>query len=178
MEFGPRALGNRSILADPRGVDVQKQLNLKIKFRESFRPFAPSILEEDFSEWFDTTTANNYMLTTSFINKDKRKIINKGQEKLTGMDLLNIVRSEVPAVTHVDYSSRVQKINKNTNPRFYNLVKQFKEITGCPMIVNTSFNLKDEPIVCNPQDAFSCFTASGLDFLVMNNFMIKKEDMS
>ena len=178
MEFGPRALGNRSILADPRGVDVQKQLNLKIKFRESFRPFAPSILEEDFSEWFDTTTANDYMLTTSFIKKDKRKIIKKGQEELKGMDLLNIVRSEVPAVTHVDYSSRVQKINKNTNPRFYNLVKQFKEITGCPMIVNTSFNLKDEPIVCNPQDAFSCFMASGLDFLVMNNFMIKKEDMS
>ena len=174
MEFGPRALGNRSILADPRIKKMQSELNQKIKFRESFRPFAPAILEEDLSEWYDPETKNEYMLTTSNLKKEKRKKLSIEQAELKGFDLLDIDRSLVPAVTHVDYSSRVQIIKKDLNERFYLLLKEFKKITGCPMLVNTSFNLKDEPIVCSPLDAYACFMSSGLDYLIIENYLLSK----
>ena len=176
MEFGPRALGNRSILADPRVKNMQKDLNQKIKFRESFRPFAPAILEEDLSEWYDVETKNEYMLTTSYLKEEKRKDLSINQIKLKGFELLDIDRSIIPAVTHVDYSSRVQSVNKNLNEKFYFLLKEFKKITGCPILVNTSFNLKDEPIVCSPFDAYACFMASGLDFLVIERYLLSKDN--
>ena len=174
MEFGPRALGNRSILGDPRSERMQKNLNLKVKYRESFRPFAPSILREDLSSWFDMSVDSSYMLFVSDINKNKRIEMTEEQKNLFGIDKLNIKRSEIPAVTHVDYSARVQTVTKETNSRFYDLILRFKKKTGCPVLVNTSFNVRGEPIVNTPTDAFNCFMGTNLDYLVIGNCILDK----
>ena len=174
MEFGPRALGSRSILGDPRNSDTQKNLNLKVKFRESFRPFAPSIIEEDLGEWFEIKSKSPYMLLVSNINKEKIIKMTDQEKSLFGIEKLNIKRSSIPAVTHVDYSARIQTVNKKTNVRFYNLIKSFKKKTGCPVIVNTSFNVRGEPIVNTPTDAFNCFMGTNLDKLVIGNFYLDK----
>ena len=178
MEFGPRALGARSILADPRSGSMQKNLNLKIKFRESFRPFAPSILKEDLTEWFDINTDSPYMLMVSSIKKDKTFKIDEDKKFLFGIDLLNLKRSRVPAVTHVDYSARIQTVHKETNEKYFNLLKRFKEKTNCPILVNTSFNVRGEPIVNTPLDAFNCFMGTGLDKLVIGNFYLDKKNQN
>jgi len=175
MEFGPRALGNRSILGDPRSDKMQKNLNLKVKFRESFRPFAPSILREDLSDWFEMDVDSPYMLLVSNINKSKKIEMTNDQKKLFGIDKLNIKRSEIPAVTHVDYSARIQTVSKNTNKRYYDLISKFKEKTDCPVIVNTSFNVRGEPIVNTPIDAFNCFMGTDLDYLVIGNCILDKK---
>jgi len=175
MEFGPRSLGGRSILGDPRSPHMQKNLNLKVKYRESFRPFAPSVLVEDTSEWFDINIESPYMLLVSNVNKKKTFEMNEDQRKLFGIDKLNIKRSEIPAVTHVDYSARIQTVNKNTNEKYYKLINKFKEKTGCPIIVNTSFNVRGEPIVNTPTDAFNCFMGTELDKLVIGNCYLEKE---
>ena len=175
MEFGPRSLGARSIIADPRSKYMQKNLNLKVKFRESFRPFAPSILIEDLNEWFDTNEKSPYMLIVSNINKKKKLELTEAEKNLFGIEKLNIKRSEVPAITHVDYSSRIQTVHENTNSIYYNLIKKFKDLTGCPMLVNTSFNVKGEPIVNTPQDAFNCFMGTGLDYLIIGNCILDKK---
>jgi carbamoyltransferase len=174
MEFGPRALGGRSILGDPRSDKMQKNLNLKVKYRESFRPFAPSILREDLSEWFDIDVDSPYMLLVSNINSNKKIEMTNEQKNLFGIDKLNIKRSEIPAVTHVDYSARIQTVTKNTNKRYYDLISKFKEKTGCPVIVNTSFNVRGEPIVNTPTDAFNCFMGTDLDYLVIGNCILDK----
>ncbi len=174
MEFGPRALGGRSILADPRSPEVQKTLNLKVKFRESFRPFAPSVLREDVSEWFDLNTDSPYMLLVADVAKDKQFAMTDEQKQLFGIDKLNVPRSQIPAVTHVDYSARVQTVHQETNPRYYALIKRFKELTGCPVIVNTSFNVRGEPIVESPEDAFRCLMGTDLDFLAVGNAILRK----
>ena len=174
MEFGPRALGGRSILGDPRSEKMQKNLNLKVKYRESFRPFAPSILSEDLSEWFDIKVESPYMLFVSKINQNKKIEMTDEQKKLFGIDKLNIKRSEIPAVTHVDYSARIQTVKKNTNQIYYDLISKFKEKTGCPVLVNTSFNVRGEPIVNTPTDAFNCFMGTELDFLVIGNCILEK----
>ena len=175
MEFGPRALGARSIIADPRSSKMQKELNLKIKFRESFRPFAPSILKEDLSQWFEMNSESPYMLLVAAV-KEKHKIkISNNDEKLFGINKLNIKRSVIPAVTHVDYSARVQTVNMGTNPRYYKLLKKFKELTGCPLLVNTSFNVRGEPLVCTVEDAYNCFMGTNLDILVCENFILFKD---
>ena len=175
MEFGPRALGARSILGDPRSPNMQKNLNLKVKYRESFRPFAPSVLREDVSEWFDFNNDSPYMLMVSKINPKKNLQMSEEEEKLFGIDKLNIKRSEIPAVTHVDYTARIQTVHENTNKKYYNLIKKFKEITNCPVIVNTSFNVRGEPIVNTPEDAFNCFMGTELDKLVLGNFYLDKK---
>ena len=176
MEFGPRALGGRSIIADPRSPFMQKQLNLKVKYRESFRPFAPSILRENVSEWFEHDADSPYMLFVSSVKKNKRYAMTKEEETLFGIDKLNIPRSSVPAITHVDYSARIQTVHADTNPRFHALISRFKEKTGCPLVVNTSFNIRGEPIVCSPTDAFKCFMGTDLDLLVIGNFLLIKEE--
>ena len=176
MEFGPRALGGRSILGDPRSDKMQKNLNLKVKYRESFRPFAPSVLREDLFNWFDINTDSQYMLLVANINSDKKIKMTKEQNKLFGIDKLNIKRSEIPAVTHVDYSARIQTVSKNTNKRYYDLISKFKEKTGCPVIVNTSFNVRGEPIVNTPTDAFNCFMGTELDYLVIGNCILDKNN--
>ena len=158
MEFGPRALGGRSILGDPRSPAMQTTLNLKVKYRESFRPFAPSVLREDVSEWFDMTSDSPYMLLVAPVKDDKCVEMTPEQEKLFGIEKLKIPRSEIPAVTHVDYSARVQTVHEDTNPRYYQLIRKFKELTGCPVVVNTSFNVRGEPIVCTPYDAYRCLS--------------------
>ncbi len=175
MEFGPRALGARSILGDPRSDKMQKNLNLKVKYRESFRPFAPSVLKEDSQDWFDINVDSPYMLLVANINAQKKIQMTDEQKKLFGIDKLNIKRSEIPAVTHVDYSARIQTVNKSTNKRFYDLIYKFKENTGCPVIVNTSFNVRGEPIVNTPTDAFNCFMGTELDYLVIGNCILSKE---
>ena len=175
MEFGPRALGGRSILGDPRSEKMQKNLNLKVKYRESFRPFAPSILAEDLTEWFEMNTHSPYMLLVANVNKNIKKEMTNEEKKLFGIDKLNIKRSDIPAVTHVDYSARIQTVHKNTNLKYYNLIKKFKEITNCPVLVNTSFNVRGEPIVCSVEDAFKCFMGTNLDILVCENFVLYKE---
>ncbi len=175
MEFGPRALGNRSILGDPRSANMQKNLNLKIKYRESFRPFAPSILLEDLSDWFDIKTDSPYMLLVSEINSKKKVSMTDKQKKLFGIEKLNIKRSEIPAVTHVDYSARIQTVNKRTNKKYFDLISKFKEKTGCPVIVNTSFNIRGEPIVRSPTDAFSCFMGTELDYLIIGDCILDKQ---
>ncbi len=175
MEFGPRALGARSILGDPRSELMQKNLNIKVKFRESFRPFAPSILREDLSEWFEISENSPYMLFVANINPKKIIEMSEKQKKLFGIDKLNIKRSEIPAVTHVDYSARVQTVHKDTNPKYYNLLKKFKEKTNCPVVVNTSFNVRGEPIVNSPLDAFNCFMGTELDKLVIGNCYLDKD---
>jgi len=174
MEFGPRALGGRSILGDPRSDKMQKSLNLKVKYRESFRPFAPSVLREDLSKWFDMSVDSPYMLLVSNINTDKKIEMSEQQKNLFGIDKLNIKRSEIPAVTHVDYSARVQTVTKETNSRYYDLISKFKEKTGCPLVVNTSFNVRGEPIVNSPTDAFNCFMGTELDYLVIGNCILEK----
>ena len=176
MEFGPRALGGRSILADPRSEKMQKELNLKIKFRESFRPFAPSVLREDVNDWFELNNDSPYMLIVSDVQKDKQIKMKKEEEKLFGIDKLNIKRSSIPAITHVDYSARIQTVHKETNPRYYDLIKEFKKNTNCPVLVNTSFNVRGEPIVCSIEDAFNCFMGTNLDVLVIEDFLLLKKD--
>ena len=175
MEFGPRALGGRSILGDPRSDKMQKNLNLKVKYRESFRPFAPSILREDVANWFDINVDSPYMLLVANINSEKKIEMNNEQKKLFGIDKLNIKKSVIPAVTHVDYSARIQTVNKKTNKPYYDLISKFKEKTGCPVIVNTSFNVRGEPMVGTPKDAFNCFMGTELDFLVIGNCILDKK---
>jgi carbamoyltransferase len=175
MEFGPRALGNRSILADPRSPTVQKLLNLKVKYRESFRPFAPSVLREDVSEWFDIDMDSPYMLLVTDVVKSKQYQMTEEQLQLFGIDKLNVSRSSIPAVTHVDYSARVQTVHKETNPIFHALITRFKELTGCPVLVNTSFNVRGEPIVLTPEDAFRCFMGTEIELLVVGNCVLQKE---
>ncbi len=176
MEFGPRALGGRSILGDPRSETMQKNLNLKVKYRESFRPFAPSVIREDVSEWFDLNHDSPYMLLVANVVNETRRIMNEEEKALFGIDKLNIKRSEIPAVTHVDYSARVQTVHKETNPKYYKLISEFKKKTGCPVIVNTSFNVRGEPIVNTPEDAFKCFMGTEIDILVIENcFLTKKK---
>ena len=175
MEFGPRALGARSILADPRSEKMQKILNLKVKFRESFRPFAPSIIREELSNWFDLDCDSPYMLLVADIKENKKKEMNESEKRLFGIEKLNINRSDIPAVTHVDYSARVQTVHTNTNPKYHKLIKNFESITNCPVIVNTSFNIRGEPIVCTVQDAYRCFMGTDLDILVCENFILYKE---
>ena len=174
MEFGPRALGGRSILGDSRSDKMQKNLNLKVKYRESFRPFAPSILRQDLSKWFSINVDSPYMLLVAQINPEKKIEMTYEQKKLFGIDKLNIKRSEIPAVTHVDYSARIQTVNQNTNKPYYDLIKRFKEKTGCPIIINTSFNVRGEPIVNTPTDAFNCFMGTELDYLVIGNCILDK----
>jgi len=178
MEFGPRSLGGRSILADPRSPSMQKLLNLKVKYRESFRPFAPSVLCEDVSEWFDLESDSPYMLLVADVAKSKQRAMSSDEEALFGIEKLNIVRSSIPSVTHVDYSARVQTVHEQTNPRYYQLIKKFKELTGCPVLVNTSFNVRGEPIVCSPSDAFRCFMGTELDVLVVGNAFLEKSKQS
>mgnify|MGYP000879424413 CR=1 FL=1 len=176
MEFGPRALGGRSILADPRSPTMQKQLNLKVKYRESFRPFAPSVLSENISEWFEHEIDSPYMMLVAYIKKDKRIKTKESENLLFGIDKLNVLRSSVPAITHVDYSSRIQSVHKNTNPQYHNLISKFKEKTGCPILVNTSFNVRGEPIICSPTDAFKCFMGTDLDLLAVGNYLLLKKE--
>lgn len=178
MEFGPRALGGRSIIADPRSPTVQKQLNLKVKYRESFRPFAPSVLREDVSQWFQLHSDSPYMLLVADVLNTKQLPMSEKQKQLFGIDKLNVVRSEIPAVTHVDYSARVQTVHNTTNPRFHRLISKFKELTGCPVLVNTSFNVRGEPIVCTPEDAFRCFMGTDIEMLAVGNSLLRKEDQS
>ncbi|MDA9031323.1 carbamoyltransferase [Candidatus Pseudothioglobus singularis] len=175
MEFGPRSLGGRSILGDPRSEKMQKTLNLKVKYRESFRPFAPSVLREDVSEWFEADYDSPYMLLVDDVKKDKRIEMTKEEKSLFGIDKLNIKRSSIPAVTHVDYSARIQTVHKRTNPKYHALITKFKEKTGCSVVVNTSFNVRGEPIVCSPEDAFKCFMGTELDVLVVGGCLLRKK---
>ncbi len=176
MEFGPRALGGRSIIGDPRNQKMQSLMNLKIKYRESFRPFAPSVLEEDVANQFEMNVKSPYMLLVAPIKKDLCQTMTKDQQKLFGIEKLNIPRSTLPAITHVDYSARVQTVSEKTNPRFYQLIKAFKQKTGCPSIVNTSFNVRGEPIVCTPQDAYRCFMRTEMDVLILQNQILFKKE--
>jgi carbamoyltransferase len=176
MEFGPRALGNRSILGDPRSPAMQSVLNLKVKYRESFRPFAPSVLREDVADWFELDRDSPYMLLVADVAKNRRVEMTAEQKALFGIDKLNVPRSEIPAVTHVDYSARVQTVHARTNPRYHALISAFKERTGCPLVVNTSFNVRGEPLVCTPEDAFRCFMGTDIEVLVVGNCLLRKED--
>ncbi len=176
MEFGPRALGNRSILGDPRSEEMQTKMNLKIKYRESFRPFAPAVLREDVSEYFELDTDSPYMLLVAPVKESRRIAMSDEQKKLFGIQKLKIPRSDIPAVTHVDYSARVETVSADQNERFYSLIKAFKEKTGCSVLVNTSCNVRGEPIVCTPEDAYRCFMRTEMDVLVINNFVLIKED--
>ena len=175
MEFGPRALGGRSILADPRSPVMQKQLNLKVKYRESFRPFAPSVLREDVGDWFEHDTDSPYMLLVADVQNDKRRAMTEEEEALFGIDKLNVPRSSVPAITHVDYSARIQTVHADTNPKYHAVISKFKAKTGCPLVVNTSFNVRGEPIICSPTDAFKCFMGTEMDVLAVGNFVLYKE---
>ena len=176
MEFGPRALGNRSILGDPSSETMQKVLNLKVKFRESFRPFAPSVLREDVSDWFELNHDSPYMLITADVKENKRIEMSEVEKSLFGIDKLNIKRSNIPAVTHIDYSARIQTVHRSTNPLYYSLIKKFKEKTKFPILVNTSFNVRGEPIVCTVEDAFRCFMGNGLDMLIVGNCVVNKDE--
>jgi carbamoyltransferase len=176
MEFGPRALGCRSILADPRSPKVQKLLNLKVKFRESFRPFAPSVLAEHASVWFDLKKTSPYMLLVAQVQNRHLIAMSPEQEDLFGIDKLNVVRSTIPAVTHVDYSARIQTVDSSSNEKYRKLIEKFNEITGVPIIVNTSFNVRGEPIVCTPKDAYKCFMGTDIELLAVGNFILKKSE--
>jgi carbamoyltransferase len=176
MEFGPRSLGARSILGDPRSSAMQKNLNLKVKYRESFRPFAPAVLREDVSDWFELDSDSPYMLVVADVREEKRRAMNAEQQALFGIDKLNVSRSEIPAVTHVDYSARIQTVSADTNPLFHRLLQRFKALSGCPVLVNTSFNVRGEPIVCTPEDAFRCFMGNELDVLVVGNCLLRKSE--
>ncbi|MGH7065645.1 MAG: carbamoyltransferase C-terminal domain-containing protein, partial [Stellaceae bacterium] len=175
MEFGPRALGARSILADARSPAMQRTLNLKVKYRESFRPFAPSVLREDVADWFELESDSPYMLTVADVAGPRRRAMSEAERALFGINKLNVVRSDIPAVTHVDYSARIQTVHRDTNPRYYALIERFKALTGCPVLVNTSFNVRGEPICCTPDDAFRCFMGSDIDILVAGNCFLRKE---
>jgi carbamoyltransferase len=176
MEFGPRALGARSILGDPRSPTMQKTLNLRVKYRESFRPFAPSVLREDAAQWFELGADSPYMLLVADVKKERRREMSAEERALFGIDKLNVPRSDIPAVTHVDYSARVQTVHRETNPRYHALLARFKAKTGCPVLVNTSFNVRGEPIVCTPEDAFRCFMGSDIEVLVVENCFLRKEE--
>jgi carbamoyltransferase len=176
MEFGPRALGARSVLGDPRSPSMQKTLNLRVKYRESFRPFAPAVLREDVADWFELDADSPYMLLVAGVRPERRRAMTEAEKALFGIDKLNIARSEIPAVTHIDYSARVQTVHAETNPRFHKLIERFKAKTGCPVLVNTSFNVRGEPIVCTPEDAFRCFMGSEIEFLVVGNCLLRKQD--
>ena len=178
MEFGPRALGARSILGDPRSPSMQKSLNLRVKYRESFRPFAPSVLREDVADWFELDSDSPYMLLVADVVERRRRAMTAQEQALFGIDKLNVSRSEIPAVTHVDYSARVQTVHADTNPRFHALISAFKQLTGCPVLVNTSFNVRGEPIVNTPQDAFRCFMGSDIEVLAIGNCLLRKEDQN
>jgi carbamoyltransferase len=176
MEYGPRALGARSILGDPRSPSMQKTLNLKVKYRESFRPFAPSVLREEVAAWFELDTDSPYMLLVAPVRAERQRAMSEAEQALFGIDKLNVPRSDIPAVTHVDYSARVQTVHKETNPLYHALISRFRDLTGCPVLVNTSFNVRGEPIVCTPQDAFRCFMGSEIDVLAVGNCFLRKED--
>jgi len=176
MEFGPRALGGRSIIGDPRSSKMQSVMNLKIKYRESFRPFAPAVKMDRVSEWFEIDRRSPYMLLVAPVNREKLVAMTEDQQKLFGIEKLNIPRSDIPAVTHVDYSARVQTVHPETNPRFYNLIDCFEKRTDCPVLINTSFNVRGEPIVNTPEDAYRCFMRTGMDYLVMENILLAKSD--
>jgi carbamoyltransferase len=176
MEFGPRALGSRSIIGDARSPEMQSRMNLKIKYRESFRPFAPSVLEEHVSEYFEIDRKSPYMLLVAHVQKDKQREMTEEEKKLWGINKLNVIRSTIPAVTHVDYSARLQTVSAEQHPRYYQLLKKFEEKTGCPVIINTSFNVRGEPIVCTPQDAYTCFMRTEMDVLVMGDFILYKSE--
>ena len=178
MEFGPRALGARSIIADPRSPLMQKQLNLKVKYRESFRPFAPSVLRDDVNDWFEHDSDSPYMLFVADVQKDKHLTMTSNEEELFGIDKLNVPRSSVPAITHIDYSARIQTVHEDTNSKYHAVISKFKEKTGCPLVVNTSFNVRGEPIICSPEDAFKCFMGTELDVLAIGNYLLLKEDQN
>ncbi|MEY8241713.1 MAG: carbamoyltransferase [Cycloclasticus sp.] len=178
MEFGPRALGGRSIIADPRSLSMQKQLNLKVKYRESFRPFAPSVLSEFAEDWFEHDGDSPYMLLVADLKEDKRRSMTEEEKSLFGIEKLNVSRSSVPAITHVDYSARIQTVNKDTNPMYHAVISRFNALTGCPLVVNTSFNIRGEPIVCTPEDAFRCFMGTELDVLAVGNYVLYKEEQN
>ena len=174
MEFGPRALGARSILGDPRSPTMQKILNLKVKYRESFRPFAPAVLREDMAQWFECDVDSPYMLMVADVVKNRRLPMTAAEQALFGIDKLNVVRSDIPAVTHVDYSARIQTVHHDTNPRYWDLISAFKKRTGCPIVVNTSFNVRGEPIICTPEDAFRCFIGTDVDVVAVGNCLMRK----
>jgi carbamoyltransferase len=176
MEFGPRALGARSIIGDARSPEMQAKMNIKIKFREGFRPFAPSVLYEKVGEYFEIDSESPYMLLVADVKKERRRMMTNDEEKLWGIEKLNIVRSDIPAITHVDYSARLQTVHKETNPKYYKLIEQFEKDTGCAVIINTSFNVRGEPIVCTPEDAYKCFMRTNIDYLVLGNYLLAKED--
>jgi carbamoyltransferase len=176
MEFGPRALGARSIIGDARSPQMQSLMNLKIKYRESFRPFAPSVLREHMSEWFELDTDTPYMLFVADVVKDKRRQMSETEKALWGIDKLNVPRSEIPAVTHVDYSARIQSVRKETNPLYWEIIEAFRRKTGCPVIVNTSFNVRGEPIVCTPEDSYRCFMRTEMDYLVLETCVLDKKN--
>jgi carbamoyltransferase len=176
MEFGPRALGGRSILGDARSPRMQSTLNLKVKFRESFRPFAPSVLREHVAEWFEIDCDSPYMLLVADVVEGRRVPMTEEQQKLFGIEKLNVPRSDIPAVTHVDYSARIQTVHRETNPRYHALLTAFHGATGCPVLVNTSFNVRGEPIVCTPEDAFRCLMGTGIETLAVGNCFLRKED--
>lgn len=176
MEFGPRALGNRSILGDARSQTMQSVLNLKVKYRESFRPFAPSVLREEVGDWFELDEDSPYMLIVADVVERRRRAMTEAEKALFGIEKLNVPRSEIPAVTHVDYSARIQSVHEETNPRFHALLSAFKRRTGCPVIVNTSFNVRGEPLVCTPEDAFRCFMGTEIEVLAAGNCLLRKED--
>jgi carbamoyltransferase len=176
MEFGPRALGSRSIIADPRNTAMQKNLNLKVKYRESFRPFAPSVLRDHVAEWFDLDVDSPYMLLVADVASQHKRTMTEAEQQLFGIDKLNVARSSMPAVTHVDYSARVQTVHRETNPLYHQLIERFNALTGCPVLVNTSFNVRSEPIVCTPEDAFRCFMGTEIDMLVIGNAILRKEE--
>jgi carbamoyltransferase len=175
MEFGPRALGGRSILGDARSPAMQSVLNLKVKYRESFRPFAPSVLIEDVAEWFEIDKDSPYMLLVAGVRASRRIAMTEKQQNLFGIEKLNVPRSEIPAVTHIDYSARIQTVHADTNPRYHRLLSEFKRRTGCPVLVNTSFNVRGEPIVCTPEDAFRCFMGSEIEVLAVGDCLLRKE---
>ncbi len=176
MEFGPRALGNRSIIADPRNSAMQKNLNLKVKYRESFRPFAPSVLRDQVTEWFELDADNPFMLMVAEVAKQHNRSMTDTDESLFGIDKINFVRSTIPAVTHVDYSARLQTVHRETNPLYYELIERFNALTGCPVLVNTSFNVRSEPNDCTPEETFRCFMGTEIDMLVVGNSVLRKED--
>jgi carbamoyltransferase len=176
MEFGPRALGNRSIIADPRSSAMQKNLNLKVKYRESFRPFAPSVLREHVADWFDLDVDSPYMLLVAPVAERHKRAMSDAENALFGIDKLNVARSSIPAVTHVDYSARVQTVHRETNPLYHDLIARFQALTDCPVLVNTSFNVRSEPIVCSPEDAFRCFMGTEIDMLVVGNAVLRKNE--
>ncbi|HEY4754463.1 MAG TPA: carbamoyltransferase C-terminal domain-containing protein, partial [Ignavibacteriaceae bacterium] len=176
MEFGPRALGSRTIIGDARSPSMQKKMNLKIKFREGFRPFAPSVLAEKVGEWFEIDRESPYMLLVAEVKKEKQRRMTSEETNLWGIDQLNVIRSEVPAITHIDYSARLQTVNKLDNSLYHGLISKFYEKTGCPVIVNTSFNVRGEPIVQSPLDAYKCFMRTELDVLVLENFILYKDE--